>query len=143
MRVLFDTDIILDVLLLREPHAEAATSLMSLVDRGKVEGLLCATTVTTIAYLGAKALGSRKAAVHVRNILSLFEVAPVDGLVLAQALDQSFPDFEDAVLHESGRMAGANAIVTRNGKDFARASLPILSPQELLAIAAASQDKTR
>lgn len=51
MRVLFDNSIVLDVLLDRQPHADAAAILMSLVDTGKVEGLLCATTVTKVHFL--------------------------------------------------------------------------------------------
>jgi hypothetical protein len=52
---------------------------------------------------------------------------------LRSALDAGFADFEDAVVHEAARQAGAAAIVTRNGKDFVRSELPVFSPAELLA----------
>ena len=61
MRVLFDTNVILDVLLEREPHIDVASKLVALVDNGRIEGSVCATTVTTLYYIGAKDLG-RKAA---------------------------------------------------------------------------------
>lgn len=139
MRVLFDTNVILDVLLDRQPHADTAEYLMSLADKGHVDGVVCATTVTTIHYLVAKVLGSKAAEPYLRELLEIFEVAPVDGPVLASALDRGFADFEDAVLHESAVAAGAEAIVTRNGSDFARATLPVFEPRELLAAVLAAE----
>jgi predicted nucleic acid-binding protein len=139
MKVLFDTNVILDVLLARAPHAAFAARLLDLVDRRKIEGLLCATTVTTLHYLAAKAVGRRKAERQVRDLLAMFGIAPVDHAVLAQALALGFPDYEDAVLHEAARAAGAVGIVTRNRKDFRAASLPVFDPRELLSVILAAE----
>ncbi len=132
MKILFDTNVVLDVLLAREPFAAVAAGLFSLADRRRIQGVLCATTVTTIHYLATKAVGRRQARKHVRELLAMFEVAPVDSLVLGQALDAHLQDYEDAVLHEAARAAGAVGIVTRNVKDFSGASVAVFSPEELL-----------
>lgn len=66
-------------------------------------------------------------------MLALFEVAPVNRAVLEEALKSRLTDFEDAVLDQAGRLAGAEVIVTRNQQDFRLASLKILGPDELLA----------
>jgi hypothetical protein len=87
-----------------------------------------------VYYLATKAAGSKEARRHLETLLSLFDVAAVGRDVLAGALQLGFPDFEDAVLHEAGRHAGAEGIVTRNSKDFARSRLRIYEPAELLAI---------
>ncbi len=139
MNVLFDTNVILDVLLEREPHVEAASKLFALVDNGRIEGSMCATTATTIYYIAAKSFGDRRARDQVHGLLGLFEVASVGRDVLDAALDIDFSDYEDAVLHEAARAAGATAIVTRDSQDFANSAIPILDPQELLAVIAASQ----
>ncbi|MBW6469100.1 MAG: PIN domain-containing protein [Anaerosomatales bacterium] len=139
MRVLFDTNVVLDVLLDREPHAEIAAQLLSLVDSGRLDGVLCATTVTTIHYLASKATTPGEAARQVRELLAMFAVAPVDEGVLASALDLGLADYEDAVLHEAAAADGASAIVTRNGRDFMKATLPVFDPGELLAAVAASE----
>jgi predicted nucleic acid-binding protein len=131
MSVLFDTNVVVDVLLAREPHLEVAAKLLSLVDRGKIDGFLSATTVTTIHYLVAKVLGQKASLRRLESLLGMFRVATVDQTVLERALDLGFDDYEDAVLHEAAVAAGASGIVTRNGKDFARARLPIYSPMEL------------
>ena len=106
MNALFDTNVILDVLLEREPHHDAASKLFALVDNGRVSGSICATTATTVYHIAAKSFGSRRARGQVHGLLGLFEVAPVDREVLDGALDSDFSDDEDAVLQEAARAAG-------------------------------------
>ncbi len=132
MRVLFDTNVILDVLLARAPHVGPATVLLDRVAAKHVDGLLGATTLTTIHYLATKAVGAAPAQRHLRTLLGLFDVAPVTRAVLTDALELDFPDFEDAVLHEAARHAGAEGIVTRDPKGFAKARLKVYGPEELL-----------
>lgn len=141
MKMLFDTNVILDVLLARRPYVESAARLFALADRGRITGVICATTVTTIHYLAEKAVGRAKARKHLRNLLAIFDVACVDREVLERAMQLQFADFEDAVLHEAALAHGAIGIVTRNGKDFAAASLPIFDPGELLAAIMATNPK--
>ena len=101
MRLLLDTNVLLDVLLARSPHADAAVRILAAVEAGVVTGVIGATSVTTVFYLATKAVGVRRAKGHVRTILSLFEIAPVTEAVLARALELGFADFEDAVIHEA------------------------------------------
>lgn len=134
MRVLFDTNIILDVLLAREPFVTLSAELVNQVEAGKVEGFLCATTLTTIDYLVEKSLSKPQARTAIKTLLTLFHVADVNKRVLIQAADSAFSDFEDAVQYFSGRSVGIDAIVTRNPKDFKQAGIPVYSPQELWGI---------
>ncbi len=57
MKILIDTNIILDVMLDRAPFSEPASRLLSIVERGQLAGFVCATTVTTIHYLASKVMG--------------------------------------------------------------------------------------
>lgn len=134
MRILFDTNVVLDVLLNRAPHASAAARLMAEVERKRIQGLLGATTLTTIHYLASSAVGAARARRHLQSLLTLCEVAAVGREVLWDALSLSFRDFEDAVLHEAARRAGATGIVTRDPAGFSRASLSVYSPHELLTM---------
>jgi len=122
VRVLFDTNVVLDVLLAHAPHLGHATTLLDQVAAKSLDGLLGATTVTTIRYLGTKAAGPAPAQRHLRTLLSLFYVAPVTRAVLTDALELEFPDYEDAVLHEAARHAGATAIVTCDPKGLCEES---------------------
>lgn len=130
MRVLFDTNIVLDVLLARKPFVNAASELFGLVEHAQIAGLLCATTITTVDYLLMQAMPHQDAHHALRKLLELFEIAPVNRAVLEEALKSKITDFEDAVLDQAGRLAGAEVIVTRNQKDFRQSSMRILGPDE-------------
>lgn len=132
MKALFDTNVILDVLLDREPFSDDAAYLFSKVENSEMIGYICATTVTTIHYLAVKAVGARTASDHIRTLLSLFIIAPVNRLVLENALSSNFRDFEDAVIHEAARHAGADYIITRNLPDFRESQLPVFEPRECI-----------
>lgn len=117
----------------RHPHARPALRLFTYVERQDLAGLLGATTVTKLQYLSRQALGEAGARKQIGALLRLFEVAPVTRAILDGALDLRFPDFEDAVLHESGRHASADGIVTRDPGGFRKGELPVYEAAELLA----------
>jgi len=137
VRVLFDTNVVLDVMLNREPFADVAAQLFSLVETGAIAGFLSATTLTTIHYLATKAIGADLAHREIRKLLMLFEIAPVSRAVLESSLELKFSDFEDAVLHEAARHAGVQTIVTRDVDGFKQATVATYSPQELAQMLAA------
>jgi predicted nucleic acid-binding protein len=139
LRVLVDTNVVLDVLLDRKPFAEAAAQVLALVEESRIEGFLCATTVTTIDYLIAQALAPAQAHAALQRLLDLFEIAPVNRPVLEQALRSDVSDFEDAVLEQSARLVSADVITTRNLKDFAKSSVTAFDPPELLSAVAAME----
>ncbi len=132
MKIMFDTNIILDVLLNRAPFSTDAILLFSQVENGKIKGLIASTTVTTIFYLSSKILGKSAAKKAIHALLKLFEVSAINHRVIAEALDLNFSDFEDAVLYQSACHAEAAGIVTRDPKGFKKSTLPIYTPSELL-----------
>jgi predicted nucleic acid-binding protein len=134
VRVLLDTNVIIDLLLDREPFSLAAGRLVAQVARAKLDGVLCATTVTTIHYLAARVLGAERAVAEIQKLLSLFNVAAVNRAVLEGALRARFEDFEDGVLHEAAVRCGAQAIVTRDLRHLKRSTIPVYSPDQLLAV---------
>ena len=131
MKILFDTNIVLDVLMDRLPYAEPAVELFSKVEEGAIIGYLCATTVTTVFYIASKTVGSEIALEEIKKLLTLFEIAPVNRHVLESALTLDFNYFEDAVINEAARHVAADAIVTRNQKDFKNSGLSIYSAEEM------------
>ena len=133
MRILFDTNVVLDLLLARHPHDAAARTLVSWVARGELEGFVGATTVTTIFYIASRHSGANTAREQLGKLLTLFRVAPVNDAIIRQALASSFDDFEDAVLHEAAGDVGADAIVTRDATGFAHAVCPVHTPDGLIA----------
>ncbi len=134
MKVLFDTNVILDVLLDREPFAEEATYLMTKVEQSEMIGYLGATTITTIYYLLQKSLGNEIAANKIETLLSIFEIVPVNRIILEDALKSDFSDFEDSVLHEGACHVGVEYIITRDPKGFNKSKIPVFKPVEFINV---------
>lgn len=143
MRVLVDTHVVLDVLLDRRLFADAATQVFALVEKSKIEGLLCATTITTVDYLLGQALAREKARGALQRLLGLFKIAPVNRSVLEHALRSGITDFEDAVLEQAGFLAGVDAITTRNVSDFRKSKVTVFDPTELIAVVKGAESAKR
>jgi len=132
LRILFDTNVILDVLLDREPFSSTAAKLFSQVEAGEISGYVCATTITTIHYLARKVIGTESAMEEINKLMKLFEVAPVNRAVLDEAISSEFKDFEDAVVHEAAIYQDAQGIVTRDLIGFKKSKINVYSPEEFL-----------
>jgi predicted nucleic acid-binding protein len=130
-RILFDTNVVLDVLLDRQPYVEASAAAWVSAETGRSEGMLAAHAVTTIHYLVRKEMGNHKARRIVSAILRVFGVAAVDGAVVQEALQLPLSDFEDAVTAAAARLAGCECIVTRDPKGFRGSPVRALTPEAL------------
>jgi len=134
VKILVDTNVVLDLLLDRSPFSDLAARIFSLVENSKVEAALCATTVTTIDYLLTRSLSRDAAQKALQRLLELFEIAPVNRPVIEEALQSRMTDFEDAVLSYAANLVGATAVVTRNTKDFRNSPVKALDPAEFLSV---------
>lgn len=124
MRILIDTNVILDLLLDREPFSRHSALLISEIEKGRITGVLCATTITTIYYLLRKFLDKENAEKSIDLIFSLFDIAAVNRAVLETAIKMKFNDFEDAVIYASAIHSNCDVLVTRNIKDFKANDIP-------------------
>jgi len=134
LKILFDTNVILDVLLNRKPFVELSANLVSSVENKTIEGYLCATTITTLDYLISKSRNRETAKIEIQKLLTLFQIADVNSTVLTMAINSGFTDFEDAVQYFSGKCSNIDGLVSRNTKDYKKAVLPIYTPDELWSI---------
>ena len=138
-RILFDTNVVLDVLLDRQPYVAASAAAWAAVETGASEGMLAAHAVTTIHYLLRKELGNVKARGILSAVLSVFRVATVDHAVIQEALQLPASDFEDAVAAAEARSAGCECIVTRDPKGFRGSPVRSLTPEAVVPLLGATQ----
>ena len=134
MKILVNTDVVLNVLLDRRPYSADSAHVFRLIEEGLVSAMLCAATITTLDYLLTQSLSRRDARQYLVKLMRLFEIAPVNRAVIEAALESGITDFEDAVLEQSAAYSRADAVVTRNAKDFARGSLQIFDPRQFIAL---------
>jgi predicted nucleic acid-binding protein len=130
MRVLLDTNVVLDVLLRREPWREAAEALWQANDDGRLVGYVTATTLADVFYVARRLTDLQRARQAVQVCLDAFEIASVDRSRLERAQQLSGSDFEDNVQIACAEADGLDAIVTRDTDSFAGSTVAVWSPAE-------------
>ncbi|MEB3174436.1 MAG: PIN domain-containing protein [Cyanobacteriota bacterium] len=133
MKILIDTNIVIDVALEREPFFEDSDRVLALAEEKVFDGYLSAASISDIFYIVRKDKGKYLTFEFLQYIISFCSIATVDERVIKNALASNPKDFEDAIQHQTALTAGLNGIVTQNPKDYAQASISVLTPTELLA----------
>ncbi len=128
-KVLFDTNIILDIALKRIPHYEASSKLFELIDLESIEAYITGSSVTDIYYIARKEKGRDITRKFLLELIQIVPVLGVDHTIIFQALQS---DFEDAVQAFSAGANDLEYIITRNKKDFVGSEIEILSPEEAI-----------
>jgi len=133
-QVLFDSDVLIDVLAQRQPFVTASAQALSRVTQPEVQGFVSGHAVTNIFYILRRQVGSETAQELLSRLLQHLQVASVTDEVIRAALQSLMTDFEDAVTSEAANAAGVEVIVTRNTPDFAASAIPTVLPEEFLAM---------
>lgn len=133
-RVLIDTDVILDLLLGREPFFPAATRLFGAFQDGRMEGHISSLAFSNLFYILRKQVPGPEAISILRKLRLIARVLPVDEKVIDQALASTFTDFEDAIQYFAAAEQGLDAIVTRNRRDYKASKIAIVNAEECLEL---------
>jgi len=131
-RILFDTNIILDIALKREPHYKHSSKIFELIDKKRILGFVTATTITDIYYIARKVKGNEIAIEFISNLVEIVDIVGVDKNIILKALKADMNDFEDAVQVSAAEYNEIEIIVTRNKSDFINSGIEILSPIEII-----------
>jgi predicted nucleic acid-binding protein len=130
--MLLDTDVLLDVALDRQPHADASGELLDRLERGREKAFIAWHSVSNFCYLVAPSHGGPGARDFILDLTRFVAVAETDTRAVRYAAELPMRDFEDALQVAAARACGARHIVTRNVRDFDRAPIPALTPAEAL-----------
>jgi predicted nucleic acid-binding protein len=133
MRVLLDTDVILDLMLDRPDFADVAAALWEANKQGRFEGYISAITPVNVDYIARKLKGKDAAQQAIAELLASWRICTLDASALQSALVLGMRDYEDAVQHACATASQLDAIVTRNLDDYKGATLPVYSPADFLA----------
>lgn len=131
MKVLFDTNVVLDIALNRRPFVEHAALLWRLAEQQEITACLSNTSITDIFYIVNKHGGRQKARGFISDILDTFNLVDIDGEGFREALDSDIADFEDAVQYVICMANGCNVLATRNKVDYGNKP-EVLDPAELI-----------
>jgi len=134
MKILIDTNIIIDYLADRAPFASSSEKIIELCFDKYTEGALTASAVTDIYYIMRKVFGRENALRKIRLLLETFSVVSVGKNEVLKAMDLDMPDYEDALVAVCADRINADYIVTRNIKDFKNSSVKAILPKDLLQL---------
>ena len=132
IRVLLDTNVVLDFLLDRAPFADAAAALWQANDDGQIEAYISVITPVNVFYIARKLKGAATARQLVESLLSACRVCAPDRSALLSALALPVKDYEDAVQVVSAQAEMLDALITRDPDDYKGVQLPVFSPAAFL-----------
>ena len=133
MKILVDTNIVLDVMLKREPFYKSSLEILGLTKRDDVEEYVPASAITDIYYLAYRQLRDKEVVKKLmKKLLTVVSVASVSEQEIENALSLEWNDFEDSVQYSVAFVQEMEGIVTRNPNDYKEAKIKIWKPEELL-----------
>ena len=132
MNILLDTNIILDIVLERQPFWESAVRLLEAAAQANLTLYVTATTITDLYYITHKARDRASARNFIIDLLQFMEIAGVDKTTIIEALHSQITDFEDAIQESAAQQNTIHVIVTRNEKDFKNSVVKVYNPESFL-----------
>ena len=133
MKLICDTNIILDVVLRQEPFYAASAQALILCESQDVEGCIAASSLTDIYYIVHKVSHDSETAYQALEMVSrILKICDVTASDAKAAIDKKHRDFEDSLIALTGVSLGCDYILTRNTKDFQGYAIPPITPDELL-----------
>lgn len=137
MIILVDTNVILDILLRREPYVNEARIIMTKCANREITGYLAAHTIPNIFYILRKAYSQEERRRFIRNLCEIFRISDLNAeKLLSAAENERFSDFEDCLQEECALEAAADYIVTRNPGDYKNSRVKVIEPDRFVRLLA-------
>lgn len=132
MKLVIDTNVILDVFAKRYPFYEQSRKILKLCKDGTLQGFVTASSITDIFYLVHKSTHSTEAAYNcLGNLFDIVKILPVTNDNVISAYNVKAHDFEDCLIAVCAKSNGCDYIVTRNKSDFKDFDILAVSPEEI------------
>jgi predicted nucleic acid-binding protein len=133
VKILLDTNIIIDNALEREPFWNASEQVLSLIEKGTIAGYISASTFSDLYYIIRKARGRDWTLTYLKQLLTFCQIATVNQAAIIMAFTTNFQDFEDSIQYSTAVVNKLDAIITRNPQDFPIITPRIITPEQLIA----------
>lgn len=131
-KVYIDTDIILDLLMKREPFYLSAAKLFKLIENNKISAFVSSLIFSNLYYIIKKSEGKEKAKNSLKKLKLLVKVLPVDEKIIELGLSSSFNDFEDSIQYYVAIENGLKNLITRNLDDYKKSKINIFTAEEFI-----------
>ncbi len=132
-RLFLDTNVMLDLLGERVPYYDSIAKIATLADKGNISMVVSALSYSTVYYLLSKFENTDIVKEKLRKFMIISEIADLDHKVIEKGLASNFTDFEDSLQYHCALKADCNILITRNGKDFRKSEIPVMTADEYIS----------
>ena len=133
-KVLFDTNVIIDILLARDEFAPQSLTVLKLAENKLIKGYVSASSIADIHYIVQRSTKDENLTMKgIGYILDILHLAKINRKVIRNAQKDNWNDFEDAIQYECAMVNHLNCIITRNEKDFSKSRISVCSPDKFLS----------
>jgi predicted nucleic acid-binding protein len=133
--IFMDTNVVIDILVDRQPFSLHAATLFDLTVKGKIKIYISAVSYNNIYYIIRQSLSNAATIKLLKELTEMTEIADVTKAIIQQSLKTDFKDYEDAIQYYCAlSIPKIDFIVTRDTKDFKNSTLPVLTPEEAIAL---------
>ncbi len=137
MKVLIDTNIMIDVLTNRDGRSGFSATVIDLCAKQVIDGYVALHSISNMYYILRKQYSDAERRTILKRYNEILKVAEVGNDVVDTAINNTaISDYEDALQYACAETVGADYIVTRNIKDYGKAEIRAISPEELLKLLA-------
>ncbi|WP_396191909.1 type II toxin-antitoxin system VapC family toxin [Flavobacterium sp.] len=134
MRLFLDTNVILDLILNRQPFFDDIAKIVTLSEKGKLKLVTSSVSFVNCNYILGRSIKKEKVTENLKIARLIFDIIDVSQTDIDKSLNSDFEDFEDGVQYYSALRNNCNYIITRDNKDFKHSEIPVLAPSEFLKI---------
>lgn len=134
MRLFLDTNVILDLILNRQPFFDDIAKIVTLSEKGKHKLVTSSVSFVNCNYILGRSIKKEKVTENLKIARLIFDIIDVSQTDIDKSLNSDFEDFEDGVQYYSALRNNCNYIITRDNKDFKHSEIPVLAPSEFLKI---------
>jgi len=134
MKVLIDTNVVIDLLAQREPHYNSSAKLFTIANGKKLNAYVSALTIVTTHFIVSRELSETETRKVIRKFKSIVKILDLESRLVDLALDSDFKDFEDAIQFQTAIVNNLDAIITRNKRDFKKSAIPVYTTEEFLEL---------
>ena len=131
-KVFADTEVILDLLARRIPHFHFSAVLFTFAEMKKLELYTTPLIIANTFFILRKQLGNESAKNALRKLRILLHIIDSTESIIDKALNSDFSDFEDAIQYYTALEYGIPVILTRNIRDYKKASIVVQTPESYL-----------
>lgn len=127
MKIMLDTNILIDSVLPKRPNYEEANEIFRMGHCAEVQLAACSLSLKDVYYILCKQAGEPTARRFVKDLLESLIILNVDDTILKDAILSNEPDFEDGIVRACAEVNGIDFIITRDKQAYAASTVKSIS----------------